>query len=156
MTFRHLPRHLLCLSMLACQTSRLPDPDPLLFARLDRDRSGLLEGAELAGLAEDELQSLDANRSGGVDERELAQFFARPPNSVLRMNAHQRGKVRRYRGKRSKAGMRGPPGGGPPGSGPPSLSADAPQPRPPPPPRGPEDRPPPAPAPPPPAPTHGG
>jgi len=156
MTAHHLPRHLLCLSLLACQTSRLPDPNPLLFARLDRDGSGLLEGAELAGLADDDLQSLDANRSGDVTERELAQFFARPPNSVLRMNAHQRGKVRRFQGSRGKAGMHGPPVGGPPDAGPPPLTADAPQPRPPPPPKGPADLPPPAPTPPPPAPNHDG
>lgn len=98
------------LVLVGCTTSRLPEPGPLLFERLDADGSGRLDGMEVGSLSDPDRQAIDEDGSGDIDATELDRFLARPPHSVLRMRAAQRGKARRF--KR-------PPPARPPGEGPP-------------------------------------
>jgi|GEM_PF-4078561 len=93
----------------ACQPSRLPDPDAAMFARLDADGSGVLAGDELAGLDDHARRDLDRNQSGDIDTTELSAYLARPPHSVLRMRASQRGKARRVPPKQPRGREAGPP-----------------------------------------------
>ena len=101
------PRALgMVLLLVACSSSRLPDPGAATLSALDRDQDGTLDTKELGREAARILEAADRDQSGTLDADELTNHLAQVPHSPLRMRAAQRGKAHRRQPKptREEAG----------------------------------------------------
>ena len=80
-------------------TAPLPDPDTLLFARLDRDGSGRVTADELQDLHADAVVAAwDIDGSGDLDPTEVAAAASGPPPDQARGRGKGKGKGRKAKG----------------------------------------------------------
>ena len=74
----------------------LPDPDTLLFARLDRDGSGRVTADELQDLHADAVVAAwDTDNSGDLDPAEVSAAASGPPPDQARGRGKGKGKGRK-------------------------------------------------------------
>lgn len=79
----------------ALDPSILPDPDALMFARLDRDRSGRVTSDELRDRhAQAAIEAWDTDRSGDLDPQEVAASMSGPPPGTQRGRGRRGGNAR--------------------------------------------------------------